>query len=131
MDKYFVMNTTYRFRPKKDQCVTCNQYKQKEESGNIDESTTHAYQQHQRRKLQGRQEKENDKRSAKENKTFSAATFDLEVVLSTPCSLVCQAYYQQKVSCYNLSLYSLGDNKGTCILWNETAGERGFCEVAT
>ena len=48
-------------RPKKDQCVTCNQYKQKDESGNIDESTKHAYQEHQKRKLQGRQEKENGK----------------------------------------------------------------------
>ena len=43
-------------RQKKDQCVTCNQYKQKEESGNIDESTKHAYQEHQRRQLQGCQE---------------------------------------------------------------------------
>lgn len=118
-------------RPKKDQCVTCNQYKQKVESWNIDESAKHAYQEHQKRKLQGRQEKENDKRKAKENKSYSAATFDLEAVLPTTCSLVSQAYYKRKLSCYNLSLYSLGDNKGTCFLWNETEGQRGSCEVAT
>lgn len=47
-----------------------------------------------------------------------------------PCSLVSQVYYKRKLSCYNLSFYSLGD-KGTCFLWNETDGERGSCEVAT
>ena len=50
---------------------------------------------------------------------------------SKNCSLVSQAYYKRKLSCYNLSLHSLGDNKGTCFLWNETEGQRGFCEVAT
>jgi hypothetical protein len=89
--KQFVTEKVYRqvfcneynisfHRPKKDQCVTCNQYKQKEESGNIDESTKQAYQEHQRRKLQGCQEKKNDKRKAKENKTCSAATLDLKTV---------------------------------------------------
>jgi len=97
-----------------------NQYKQKEESGNIDESTK---QEHQRRKLQ--------ESKGEQNKTFSAATFDLEAVLPTPCSKVSQAYYKRKRSCYNLSLHSLGDNKGTCFLWNETEGQRGSCEVAT
>lgn len=59
------------------------------------------------------------------------ATIDLEAVLTTPCSLVSQAYYKRKLCCCNLSFYSLRNNKGTCYLWNETEGERGSSEVGT
>jgi len=101
------------------------------ESGKLDNETKNKYQQHQERKVQGRQEKQNDKDKSKNDKTFVAITFDLEAVLSTPCSLVSQAYYKRKLSCYNLSMYSLGDNIGKYYLWSETDGERGSCEVAT
>ena len=100
-------------KPKKDQCLTCHNYNQMEESGNIDNELKENYIEHQKRKIQGREEKQRDKEKAKKDKSYQAVTFDLEAVLPTPCSLVSQVYYKRKLSCYNLSFYSLGD-KGTC-----------------
>ena len=118
-------------KPKKDQCLTCNNYNQLKESDNVDEKTQKDYDVHQERKERARLEKQRDKEQAKTNNGYHSVTFDLEAVLSTPCSLVSQAYYKRKLSCYNLSIYSLGDQKGTCYLWNESEGERGSCEIAT
>ena len=58
-------------------------------------------------------------------------TFDMEAVLPTPCSNVSQVYYKRKLSCYKCSVYSLGDGKGYCYLWNESEGQRGSCEIGT
>ena len=118
-------------KPKKDQCMLCNEYTQMSNAGTLDEETKSRYTEHQTQKTRGRQEKQEDKEKAKDDKSYQAVTFDLEAVLSTPCSLVSQVYYKRKLSCYNLSLYSLGDHKGTCYLWDETEGQRGSCEVAT
>ena len=41
---------------------------------------------HQRNKESSREEKSTDKERAKTDKSFFAATFDLEAVLPTPCS---------------------------------------------
>ena len=101
------------------------------EQGIIDNSITEKYDEHQEKKKRSRVEKQKDKDRAKSDKNFQVVTFDLEAVLTTPCSLVNQAYYKWKLNCYNLSVYSLGDNKGTCYLWNETDGERGSCEIST
>ena len=81
--------------------------------------------------MQGRTEKSKDKLRAQTDNTFNVATFDMEAVLPTPCSDVSQVYYKRKLSCYNCSVYSLGDGKGHCYLWNETEGQRGSCEIGT
>ncbi|XP_076087808.1 uncharacterized protein LOC143058197 [Mytilus galloprovincialis] len=118
-------------KPKKDQCLICHNYNTMIETGNTDEAVKRIYTEHQQRKVRGREEKQIDKEIAKKDKSYQAVTFDLEAVLPTPCSLGSQVYYKRKLSCYNLSFYSLGDNKGTCNLWNETEGERGSCEVTS
>ena len=125
------MNTTHRVIDKRKTSVSLvtNTNRKKNQGALMSEQNRHI--RNQRRKLQGCQEKKHDKRKANENKTCSAAIFDLESVLPTPCSLVSQAYYKRKPSCYNLSLHSFGDNKGTCFLWNETEGQRRSCEVTT
>ena len=86
IDKYFVMNTTYRVIDKR----------KKNQGALMSEQNRHI--RNQRRKLQGCQEKKHDKRKANENKTCSAAIFDLESVLPTPCSLVSQAYYKRNLA---------------------------------
>ena len=63
--------------------------------------------------------------------SFHSCTFDLEAVLSTPCSLVGEFYYKRKLSCYNLSFYSFGDRKGICYLWDESQGGRGSSEIGS
>ena len=54
-----------------------------------------------------------DKEDAQKYNHIHTATFDLEAVLPTPCSLVSQAYYKRKLSSYNFTVYSLSDGKGT------------------
>ena len=103
----------------------------KKANGELDDDLENSYVQHQERKKRAREEKAKDKCRAKSDPTFYAATFDLEAVLTTPCSLVGELYYKRKLSCYNLSFYSLGNGVGTCYLWDETHGNRGSCEVGT
>ena len=56
-------------------------------------------------------------------------TFDLQSLLYTPLSLVSVMYYIRKLCCYNLSVYNLGTQAGTCYVWSETEAGRGSCEV--
>jgi len=44
---------------------------------------------------------------------------------------VSQLYYKGTLNCFNLSVYSLGDKRATCFMWNETEGKRGASEIAT
>ena len=117
--------------PKKDQCINCNDDNTKKEAGTLDSKDEKNHQDHMERKQRGRQEKPKDKEDTQKYNHIHTATFDLEAVLPTPCSLVSQAYYKRKLSSYNFTVYSLSDGKGTCFLWNETEGQRGSCEIAT
>ena len=117
--------------PKKDQCMACELYKNKKStnSNTTEDDTGHS--QHMERKEMARAEKCKDKNQAATKSDHYAATFDLEAVLTTPCSLVSQVYYKRKLCSYNLSVYSLGDKTGTCYTWDETDGGRGSCEIGT
>ena len=86
---------------------------------------------HMERKAEARDEKGKDKRRAKEDKSFHSCTFDLEAVLSTPCSLVGQFYYKRKLSCYNLSFYFLVTEKvyATCRMNHMEGEDRRKLEV--
>jgi hypothetical protein len=119
------------FKPKKDKCSLCELYESKKGSDPPDEELAKRYKNHQDRKEEGRQEKKKDKERAKADRNYYAATFDLQAVLTTPCSLVGELYYSRKLCCYNLSIYSLGDSKVVCHMWDETQGRRGSCEIAT
>ena len=57
--------------------------------------------------------------------------FDIQSVLYTPCTLVSLMYYMRKLCCYNLSVYNLSNQSGTCYLWSEVEAGRGSCEVVT
>jgi hypothetical protein len=48
-------------------------------------------------KMRAREEKKKDKEHAKISKDTFKATFDLQAVLQTPCSIVSQIYYMRKL----------------------------------
>jgi hypothetical protein len=50
-------------------------------------------------KMRAREEKKKDKEHAKISKDTFVATFDLQAVLQTPCSIVSQIYYMHKLNC--------------------------------
>jgi len=115
----------------KDQCSVCSLYEQHRIEGTIPEDVEHNYQVHQQRKEESRSEKSKDKKRAEDDKSVHVSTYDLQAVLSVPCSLVGDLYYKRKLSCYNLSFYNIGNKNGQCFLWDETQGGRGSCEVGT
>ena len=99
--------------------------------GPVTEKVDQEYHAHIDRKERAREEKCRDSERAKQDNTYYVATFDLESVLYTPCSLVSTLYYLRKLSVYNLTIYAHGDAKGSCYMWDESQGKRGSCEIAT
>ena len=80
-------------KPKKDTCSTCNAFEQKKKANTITQEDEINIEAHIKRKEESRTEKENDKKVSQSDKSVCAVTFDLEAVLSTPCSNVSQVYY--------------------------------------
>ena len=117
--------------PKKDQCSTCTIYENKVESNTLKDGDKEKQEQHRERIETARKEKKKDKERATKDRSYHVVTVDLQAVLQAPCGLVSQLYYKRKLSVYNFTVYSLGDNKGTCFTWDETEGMRGSCEIAT
>ncbi|KAK7093661.1 hypothetical protein V1264_007365 [Littorina saxatilis] len=117
--------------PKKDQCLLCHKYHEEKRKHTLTEELEQEYLAHQERKQELRAEKAKDKQMAKENPNLHVATFDLEAVLSTPCSLVSQTHYKRKLAVYNLTVFSLADKQAECYVWNETEGKKGACEIGT
>ncbi|MCG8049000.1 MAG: hypothetical protein N0E48_25925 [Candidatus Thiodiazotropha endolucinida] len=118
-------------KPKKDICSTCNTFEQKKKANTITQGDEINIEAHIKRKEESRTEKENDKKVSQSDKSVCAVTFDLEAVLSTPCSNVSQVYYKRKLNSYNLTVYSLANKQGTCYIWDETHGQRGSSEIGT
>ena len=118
-------------KPKKDTCSTCNAFEQKKKANTITQEDEINIEAHTKRKEESRAEKENDKKVSQSDKSVCAVTFDLEAVLSTPCSNVSQVYYKRKLNSYNLTVYSLANKQGTCYIWDETHGQRGSSEIGT
>ena len=130
--KIFCENYNISFyKPKNDQCSLCTQFERRRQTGTIDDSLQHEYDEHQNQKERAREEKTKDKERSKTDKGIYVATFDLQAVLTTPCSLVSELYYSRKLCCYNLTIYSLGDRQVVCHVWDESQCKRGSCEIAT
>ncbi|XP_048125447.1 uncharacterized protein LOC125311430 [Alosa alosa] len=115
--------------PKKDACKYCEWYKRLEDH----EKTKHRdeYDAHQLRKTKAREQKETDKKRAKEDESCKVVTFDLEQVLTTPWSNVSSLFYSRKLSTYNLTVYELGCKDVDCYMWHEGEGGRGSSEIST
>lgn len=109
----------------------CNKYNSQNSTSTLNESVKKAYEEHMGNKVNAREKKEKEKQKAKTNKQYYAATFDLQAILTTPCSLIGELYYTLKLCCFYLSFYSLGDGHGFCHMWDETQGRREANEIAT
>lgn len=129
-----IFNNQYNlsfFHPKNDQCSTCVIYEGHVSGNSVTPDIEKKYKEHQSRKEEARREKADDKSRANTDKSYHVSTFDLQAVLSVPCSLVGDLYYKRKLSCYNLSFYNLGSGSVQCYLWDESQGGRGSCDIGT
>ncbi|XP_070182460.1 uncharacterized protein [Littorina saxatilis] len=118
-------------KPKKDQCLLCNVYKDAKRENNLTPELEQEYKEHIERKQEARLEKEIDKKAAQERDDTYAATFDMQAVLPIPSDPTSITYYKRKLSMYNLSVFSLGDKAASCYMWTEVEGHRGSNEVGT
>jgi len=85
--KVFCENYNFSFhQPKKNQCRTCTVYFQAEEKGCVSDEMKEKHNDHIKRKLKAREEKEFDNKFATTHSNYHTATFDLEAVLLIPCS---------------------------------------------
>lgn len=74
----------------------CAKYLRHQTAATVTTSIEDEYVSHQQRKTEAREEKAKDKQRAKEDKSYIVATFDLQAVFPTPCSLVSELYYSRK-----------------------------------
>ncbi|XP_054091175.1 uncharacterized protein LOC128922870 [Zeugodacus cucurbitae] len=126
--RIFCMNYNYSFhRPKKDTCLTCERYKNAEDKDSFQKSDD----EHILNKTKARTNKQTDKESTKSNSNLKVLTFDLQSVLTTPCSNVSTMYYSRKFATYNNTFYDIANGEGYCFLWDEDQGQRGSDEIGT
>ena len=78
-----------------------------------------------------KQEKANDKKIASKSFSVRSATFDLQSVLSTPCSNASSMYYARKLDVFNFTILEQNSKNGFCYVWDESNGRRGASEVGT
>lgn len=107
------------FKPKKDLCEICNNFK----LGHISEAE---HQKHVEKKEEARREKELDK----ETKEF-VFTADLQAVLLAPRSNVSTNYYKTKLCVHNWCIYDMKSGDGYCFIWNEAEGGLNSDEFAS
>lgn len=117
------------FKPKKDQCIMCNNYSDKQLR---DENMKTEFEAHLKRRDEANSAKEAHKQRANNDKTFVSVTFDLQSVLQIPASNDSAMYYSRKISVYNLTVYEAAEpHKAYCFAWSELNGQRGSCEIGT
>lgn len=117
------------FKPKKDQCPTCDIYTRA--SAEEKESLLQDYTLHIASKFVVRELKSQHKLLAQESNSVVLASYDLQKVLSTPMSEVSLFYYKRKLSVYNFTIFDVGKKEGFCYVWDETIGKKGANEVSS
>ena len=115
------------FRPKKDACSRCTQYRNSEKTADADKNQK----EHLENKEMAREEKERDKLRAENDQRFVAINGDMQQVSPCPKGNASEFFYVSKISCYNYSIYNLGTKDGYCYRWDESIAKRGADEIAS
>lgn len=129
--RIFCKNYNYSFfKPKKDQCLTCTNYKNAD--GEHRQALEADYLLHTERATKASEAKDTDKEKSNADDTFLSASFDLQSVLQMPFTETSQMYYLRKVNVYNLCIYeSKIPNNGYCLVCSELNGKRGSLEIGS
>ncbi|XP_055844901.1 uncharacterized protein LOC129911203 [Episyrphus balteatus] len=93
------------FKPKKDRCDLCEEFKITSSSNNIPESLKQKHESHQQQKIKSREIRQQDR-------TLSTPVicFDLQNVLSCPKAEVSSFFYHSKLNTYNLTAHLSTNN---------------------
>jgi len=117
------------FKPKKDLCDKCEQYKLASEEEKLILQPSH--EEHLKNKNIARENKNLDKQRAANDSELCVAVFDLEKVLTTPQGEDSNFYYKRKFAVYNFAVYDIVNKVGYCYMWDESEGKRGSNEIRT
>lgn len=117
------------FIPKKDQCFRCNAYNSATDKDPLKEE----YDSHKKREKDAMQMKKDDKEKAvtERGRSFRAATFDLQAILSVPFAGDNQIFYKHKLNVYNFTIFDASNTDGYCYVWDETHGKKGSTEIGS
>ena len=115
--------------PKKDMCGLCDAYRSsnKEQQDKLQDK----YNEHIQEKDKVRQLKAVAKEKACTQSEHCAAVFDLEQVIYVPRSNRSELFYKRRLSCFNFTIYNLGNKDGHCFLAHEGLAKRGSSEIAS
>lgn len=138
-----IFNTYFNlsfFKPKKDQCFQCSEWKAFTEQ----EKLAHpeklaAYDEHVKNKQLVRDLKWLDKVKSRDREANAVAgspvmrviTFDLQKVFLCPKSDVGEFFYKSKLSCYNFTVFDCTVKEAHCYCWDQTIGDRGANEMSS
>ncbi|KAM3960074.1 uncharacterized protein ACR2FA_005875 [Aphomia sociella] len=125
------------FRPRKDQCDLCLQYKNSTPDQKV--LLQESYDAHLEEKTLSRQEKYDDR--CKIDDKNKVLVFDLQAILQSPRGDTSGFYYKSKLNSYNFTVTILnkkvdGQIKDSyddvhCFFWNETDAKRGANEIGS
>lgn len=117
------------FKPKKDLCDKCEQFKLATTEEKVILQPSH--EEHLKNKDIARNKKNSDKERTANEPQLCVAVFDLEKVLTTPQGEASNFYYKRKFAVYNFTVYDIGNKLGYCYMWDESEGKRGSNEIGT
>ena len=101
------------FKPKKDRCGTCNG----RELFNI---SAEEVEEHRIAAKAAQTEKDRDEDAAKNDRTKSVWTMDLQAVMLCPRTSMQEAYYRKKLQVHNLTFFNRATKDATCYFFSET-----------
>lgn len=114
------------FKPKKDQCSLCAEWK------SAPEETQERYNEHQNSKTFVRELKKQDKVTSRENESKTRVlTCDMQKVLYCPKTELGDFYYKRKLSVYNFTIFDCTVRQGHLYVWDETIGKKGSDETSS
>jgi len=136
-----IFNTYFNlgfFKPKKDQCSVCAEWK----AFNGEEKLAHPEKaaeiaDHVKKKQIVRKMKQQDKANSRDKEKnpglskMRVISFDLQKVFLTPRSEVGEFFYKRKLSSYNFTVFDCTVKEAYCYCWDQTIGGRGANEMAS
>jgi len=121
------------FKPKKDRCDTCEEYRAVE-TINIPPILRTKYDDHIADKQHTREERDSDRDHSAEAQSDSVLTticFDMEKVQLCPRANVSNFFYKRKLSVYNLTAHCATNKIAYNAIWSEAMAGRGANEIAS
>jgi hypothetical protein len=120
------------FKPKKDQCSTCLNWKNRTTQEKNKKGEEEKFQKHIDNKTKGNELKEADSaRALEEKKELCVASYDFQKILHCPKGENAAFFYKSKLRCYNFTIFEHGIKQGHCYVWDQTLAGKGALEVAS